>query len=241
MSDSGSLIVSLLGIVETARITFPTVADMALGRLTREACDQRLDDWSRRMIERARVDLVFRRREMVPEGETFIVMSNHQSHYDVPVLYRAFSGISLRMVAKSELYKIPFFGEAMRAAEMLEVDRRDPTRARESLSHARERIESGINVWIAPEGTRSITGKLGAFKKGGFILALETGTRILPITLDGTRDVLPSHAKRVRRGKCVTVTFHSPIDPHPYGIEHRDALVADVRASIASALPESMR
>lgn len=238
MAD-GSIPLAILVVAETLRISAPTMAEAAFGRLTRKAVDRRLSDWSRRLLREAAIDLDVHGDEHARSGETFVVMSNHQSHFDIPVLYRVFPGC-MRMVAKTELYKIPIFGRAVRAAEMIEVDRGNKERARQSIALAKERLASGINVWIAPEGTRSTTGKLGSFKKGGFILALETGARILPITINGTRHVLPPHTARVRKGQHVRVDFHAPIDPRPFSMERRDELVTLVRSTIESALPPEL-
>lgn len=239
MAD-GSIPLALLAVAETLRISAPTVVDAALGRLTREACDHRLAEWSTRLLREAEVDLDVHGDEHARTGEQFVVMSNHQSNFDVPVLYRVFPGC-MRMVAKTELYRIPLFGRAVRAAEMIEVDRANKERARQSIAVAKERLASGVHVWIAPEGTRSATGKLGPFKKGGFILALETGAKILPITIDGTRHVLPPHTLRVRKGQRVRVDFHPAIDPTQFGLERRAELVAHVRSVIESALPRELR
>lgn len=232
MSD-GSIPLAFLTIAETMRIAVPTALDGVLGRIRRETVDRRLKSWATRLVQSAEIELDVR--GAAPTDETFVIMSNHQSHFDVPVLYRVFPR-SMRMVAKTELYRIPVFGSAIRAAEMVEVDRGDRERARRSIEEAKRRIASGINVWIAPEGTRSNSGELGTFKKGGFILALDTGARILPITIQGTREVLPPHQARVRRGQRVRVDFHAPIDPAAYGMDRRDDLVAAVRAAIASTL-----
>jgi 1-acyl-sn-glycerol-3-phosphate acyltransferase len=234
-SDHGSVPLALSAVLETLRISLPTVVDAARGRLTRDACDARLAGWSARVVERAGIDLRVHGALPAP-GEAFVVMSNHQSHFDIPCLYRAFPR-SLRMVAKTELFRIPLFGRAMRAAEFVEVDRGDRAQARESLSRAGGSLRDGINVWIAPEGTRSVTGALGPFKKGGFVLAEGAGVRILPVTVSGTREVLPVHAKGVRVGRRVDVTFHAPVATS----EGRDATMAAVRAAIASALPEAAR
>jgi 1-acyl-sn-glycerol-3-phosphate acyltransferase len=240
MTD-GSFALALLGMAQTLRISAPTVVEAAMGKVTRDVCDARLDWWSAELMEEAGIDLHVHGREHASKGsERFVVMSNHQSLYDIPVLFRAVPR-SIRMVAKSELFKIPIFGGALRAAEFIELDRGNKERARESLRLAQQRIRSGIHVWIAPEGTRSPTGKLGTFKGGGFKLALETGTRILPVTLVGTRNVLPAKGAQVRKGQRVDVYLHAPIDPRPYGEDRRDELVAAVRASIESSLPEEMR
>jgi len=237
----GSYSLGLLAVAETLRSSASIAAGGALGRLTRQACDQKIAAWSSRLVREAAVRLDVEGLDLVRDtDETFVLMSNHQSNFDIPILYTTFPR-SMRMVAKAELYRIPLFGRALRAAEMIEVERSDSERARQSIALAEQRIRSGVNVWIAPEGTRSTTGKLGPFKKGGFILALDTKTRILPITIDGTRFVLPAHTARISRGKLVRVRFHPPIDPAPYGLERRDELVARVRDTIASALPKELR
>jgi 1-acyl-sn-glycerol-3-phosphate acyltransferase len=143
----------------------------------------------------------------------------------------------MRMVAKRETFVLPIMGQAMLAAEFIPIDRRDHAKARAALDHARDVMRSGINVWIAPEGTRSQSGTMLPFKKGGFMLALGTGVPILPVSVVGTRDILPSKDWRVRKGKRADITFHPPIDPSAYGADGRDALMADVRARIDSALP----
>lgn len=236
MRDPGSFALTVRAVAETLRSAVPTVVDGVLGR-GRQVCDRRIADWSSRLLRLADVELRVHGLERIPADETFVVMSNHQSHYDVPVLFQAFPR-TLRMIAKKELYAIPVFGRALRAAEFVEVDRGDHQRAVDSIRVAAERIRSGINVWIAPEGTRSVDGALSPFKKGGFVLAIETRTRILPVTIVGTRGVVPAHSRRIRRGQRVDVEFQAPIDPARFGWERRDELVDAVRRAIAGGLPD---
>jgi 1-acyl-sn-glycerol-3-phosphate acyltransferase len=240
-NSGGSFALAMLGIAETFRVCAPTLVEAAMGTLTRQTCDDRLDAWSRRLRREAAIDLHVHGRDDIPRDETFVVMSNHQSLFDIPMLFQALRPMTLRMVAKTELYKIPVFGRTLTIAEFVELDRSDKGRARESLALAQRRLKSGINVWIAPEGTRSPTGRLAPFKGGGFKLALDTGARILPVTIEGTRHVMAAKAATVRRGERVDVTIHAPIDPQPFGRERRDQLVALVRKSITSALPEDLR
>jgi 1-acyl-sn-glycerol-3-phosphate acyltransferase len=100
-------------------------------------------------------------------------------------------------------------------------------------------LQTGTSIWIAPEGTRSKDGKLGPFRKGGFHLALQSGCRILPISILGTSAVLPAKSAHITDGCEVTVVVHPPIDPQKFGEERRDELIAEVRSAIASALPAS--
>lgn len=228
---------------ETMRVSAPTVVEQAFGRVNKLDCDRRLAQWSARACEHADVRIHVEGEENlapVHAGETFVVISNHQSSYDIFVLMHSFPG-SLRMVAKHQMFRIPVMGGAMKAAGFVALDRGNSERARRALDDAIATFDAGTNVWIAPEGTRSPDGRLLPFKKGGFMLALKAQRRILPVTLLDTRDVLPSKDYRVRTGQEVTVCFHPAIDPRGYGIEGRDALIDDVRAVIESRQPASLR
>lgn len=224
-------------VYQTLRIATPTLIEAARGTLDVSVCDERLDGWARQVVRRARLELDVIGGHHVGESEAFVVMSNHQSFYDIPVIFCAF-GRPLRMVAKKELFRIPVFAQAMRVARFVEVDRQNRSRAIQSLMAARETLDLGVSIWIAPEGTRSDDGRLGAFKKGGFHLALETGARILPLSVDGTRHVLAARGMLVRPGGRVRVTISPPIDPREYGAARRADLMAAVRTAIASGLPE---
>lgn len=235
-----SLSVALMTIAETAKVCAPTVVEGALGRLRREKADARLNEWCRVATWLADMRVEVSGLEHIDPSETYVVMSNHQSNYDIFTMFYAYPS-TLRMVAKIEMRTIPLLGRAMEAAEFIFVDRRDNRRARESLAIAKELMRSGVSVWIAPEGTRSRTGHLGPFKKGGFMLALQAGVRILPATICGTRHVQPIKQLAVHRRQEVALTFHPPIDAPAYGLERRDELMADVREAIASGLPAPLR
>jgi 1-acyl-sn-glycerol-3-phosphate acyltransferase len=235
---SGSILVSLKNVEETLAISLPTVLDAAIGRGTKEACDDRLRGWSRRLVENARIVLDVHGKENLVRDQTYFVMSNHQSHYDVPVLFCAI-GANLRMVTKKELFRIPIFGAALRAAGFVEVDRGDRARAIASLEDARVHMQRGVHVWIAPEGTRSRTGDLLPFKRGPFTLALDIGLPVLPVSIQGTKNVLAADAARTYRDQRVSVTIHAPIDLAPYralGKKGRDPLITEVRRAVESGL-----
>jgi len=100
---------------------------------------------------------------------------------------------SIRMLTKKELFSIPILRSALINGSFVSIDRKNSQQSRKDLKRAREVLESGIMLWIAPEGTRSRDGKLHRFKKGGFHLAIETGATIVPIGIRGINDVLPSN------------------------------------------------
>lgn len=238
--EKPKLSITLLTVGETLRICAPTVLESARGPVPREVCNARLAQWSAAAMKHAEIETFVEGLEHVDSSRPHLVISNHQSTYDIFLLMHLFPG-TLRMIAKKEMFSIPILGPAMAAAEFVNIDRGDHQRAREALDTARKHIESGIHVWIAPEGTRSEDGRLLPFKTGGFMLALQTGIPILPVTVIGTNEVLPAKQVRVRPGKRAGVKFHAPIDPTKYGLERRAELMEDVRRVIDSGLPEQYR
>jgi 1-acyl-sn-glycerol-3-phosphate acyltransferase len=222
-------------VYHTLRICVPTVIQSAIGTLTTPTCDARLDSWSAAIVRYARVDLNVIGLEHAPPDEAFVVMSNHQSLYDIPCLFQALRPRRLRMVAKTELFRVPIWAGAMRAAGFVEVNRENRIAAMRSLDRAREAIKNGTSIWIAPEGTRSSSGELGSFKKGGFHLATGAGARILPVSIIGTEAILPAKGTRVEDGKSVKVVVAPPVDPAAYEKRMND-LMMEVRSRLMSGL-----
>lgn len=211
---------SVYTVLEVARIVGPTVAEALIGRGGIESQDRRLHDFARRVVERARMRLTVTGADRVPLDRAYVYMSNHQSHIDIPVLYATVPSPTLRMVAKTELFRLPVFGYAMRIGHMIEVNRSDRARAVESLRRASELIDRGVSVWIAPEGSRSRTGALGPLKKGGFHLARDTGTPIVPVAISGTYNVLPPDTLRMAYDVPVHVAFGAPIPVEGRSVAH---------------------
>lgn len=204
---------ALYAVYKTLEISVPTLGEALIGRLTVERSDARLRSWAEALCTHARVDLTVVGLDRVPHGRAYVIMSNHQSQFDIPILYRVWPG-TLRMVAKAELFRVPIWGRAMRAAGFVAVDRSgDRARAQAAMQEAGAAIARGVSIWIAPEGTRSEDGQLRPFKKGGFLLAQRTSTPIVPVAIDGSRDILPKHAHAIARGASVRVTFGAPINP----------------------------
>lgn len=199
------------------------------GTFDRSALDRRIQRESQTILDEAGVQLRVEGAEHQAPG--VIYMSNHQSNYDPMILAAAIPGA--RMVGKAEVFRIPLFGKALRLAGFIPVDRKHRERAIESLQIAKQALQEGTSIWISPEGTRGKA--LLPFKKGGFITAIETGVPIVPVTLEGSYDLMPPGSFRVRLGCPVTVRFHPPIDASRYTLETRDALMAEVRRAIAQA------
>jgi 1-acyl-sn-glycerol-3-phosphate acyltransferase len=168
---------------------------------------------------------------------TYVFMSNHTSNLDPPILLPLIPRRTSVLV-KKELFRIPVFGRAMRMTSLVPVDRTNREKAIESLRAGCDVLRAGINMMVFAEGTRSRDGRLLPFKKGPFYMAMETGVPIVPVTIVGTHELQPKGQMLSRPG-VVRVIFHEPVNPCALG--DRDVLVAKVRETIASALPESQR
>jgi 1-acyl-sn-glycerol-3-phosphate acyltransferase len=160
-------------------------------------------------------------------GHSYIYMCNHQSNFDIPVLFSALP-VQFRWLAKAELFKIPIFGSGMRGAGYISIDRSNRKSAFQSLAQAADMIRNGTSVMIFPEGTRSSDGQLLPFKKGGFMLAVDAGVPIIPIKIYGTHEVMPKGRLLVRHRR-VMIQVGSPIETSGYTRKTKEALMVRVR------------
>jgi 1-acyl-sn-glycerol-3-phosphate acyltransferase len=207
-----SLLDSVRVLGAMARVTTTSLVDVIRGELRRTDVDERARWFGRRVVELLDVDLHATGADNVPLGRAYVYMSNHQSHLDIPMLYATLPSPTIRMLGKKELFDIPLWGRGLRAAEFIEVDRSDHAAAVKSIDHAAVLVKDGVSIYLAPEGTRSRDGRIGKLKKGGFHLALGTGTPIVPVAVKGTIDILPRGGKVMNKGKRVDVTIGQPID-----------------------------
>jgi 1-acyl-sn-glycerol-3-phosphate acyltransferase len=227
---------SLSTLYELALVSVPTYFQGLFRPVPRATIDARARQVARRIVARARIQVTVTGAEQIPLDRAYVYMSNHQSHLDIPVLYYAVPSPTLRMVAKTELFRIPIWGRAIRHAGMIEIDRSSRSQAIDSLEAAGRQIQDGVSVWLAPEGTRSRTGEIGPLKKGGFHLAVATQTPIVPVAIDGTRRILPAAAIRMAHDGEVRVTLGPPISVHNRTIS---SLMAEVEAFLRQHVESS--
>jgi len=162
------------------------------------------------------------------ERQPVIFMSNHESNLDPPVLISAIPIPAVFLAKKEVMWMAPVGWAAMMAGTIF-IDRSNRERAINSLHLAAAEIRGGKSVVIFPEGTRTRTGRLGPFKKGGFVMAAEAGVRIVPLATVGGHQMLPPGAVHIRPGRYI-VAFGAPVDPKAFG--NREALIVEVRARI---------
>lgn len=220
----------LLGIWVTLRISMLTIYQGIRGQCTRIFTDKYVRIWANTLLKDAKINFTCHGCETVRylPNRSYILMSNHTSLYDIPLIFGAIPG-SIRMLAKKELFNIPFFGWAMKYAEFVFIDRNNHSRAMQDLAKARAKMESGIVLWLAPEGTRASTKQLLPLKKGGFMLALQTNAIIIPIGIRGAADFLPKGSLQFNTDAKVDIYVGEPIDTAEYTTETRDALMQRVK------------
>lgn len=190
--------------------------------------------WSRGVLGTAGVRVTVRSHAKLDPKQPYVVMPNHLSSVDIWSVFLAVP-VPLRFIAKKQLGQIPLFGWAMRAGRFIFIDRQNAASARRSIDEAANRIRSGCSVVIFPEGTRSRDGRLGAFKKGGFHLAVNSGAQIVPVAIRGSREVMPRGSLFIRPG-VVEFEIGVPIPTEGLGPEDREALREKVRTSVAKML-----
>jgi 1-acyl-sn-glycerol-3-phosphate acyltransferase len=168
--------------------------------------------------------------EHVRQGESYVFLSTHQSYMDIPVML-GYLPAQLRIAAKKEVFTIPFLGWHMRRAGHISIDRRSSVNAIASLQRAATGIRGGICAFLYPEGTRSRDGSLQAFKKGGFKLAMQSGVPIIPVTIIGTRELLPRDSFIFRHGP-VDMYLDAPLHTAHLTDEDLGPLMQTVRAAM---------
>jgi len=173
-------------------------------------------------------------KENIDKDRSYVIVVNHQSHFDIFVLY-GWLGIDFKWVLKQELRKIPGLGIGCEKVGHVFIDRSHPEKAIASINAAKQKIVNGTSVVFFPEGTRGIAGKIGNFKKGAFIFAIETGLPILPVTIINTGNILPPHTLNLLPGWAKMI-IHKKIDVTGYTAQNIDELMSKARSAILSGL-----
>ncbi len=190
--------------------------------------------WSAVITRLAGISIHVEHKAPIDPGKSYVFMANHLSTVDIWALFLALP-VPVRMIAKKQLAAIPVLGWALWAGRFIIIDRQNAVAARRSIDLAAERIRGGASVLLFPEGTRSRDGALGAFKKGGFHLAIAAGVPIVPVALRGTRACMPRGSLVVRPGR-VTAVIGEPIATAGLAANDRDGLLGRVRDEIAAML-----
>jgi 1-acyl-sn-glycerol-3-phosphate acyltransferase len=169
--------------------------------------------------------------ERVEPGTPCVFMPNHESFLDGPLVMTLIPGVA-RVILKKSILKIPVVGTAMLFVGFVPVDRKGAEGGKKSIARAVRLMRTkGYSFLIFPEGTRSLDGRIGPFRRGGFFLAFQSGAPIVPVTIRGTRALMPKGQWYARRG-TIRVDFHDPVPVAGYAPETMPALMEKVRDAI---------
>jgi 1-acyl-sn-glycerol-3-phosphate acyltransferase len=200
----------LFATVWTAGVTLTYVAKAKFsGDYKHVAHGQRV--WARGLLNTWGVEIETHGTENAPPHGPYIIMANHQSHADVPILFASLPHIP-GFLAKRELARIPFLAMALRSGDHVLIDRKGHKSAMRALKDAALEIQGGKIIAVFPEGTRGESDHLGDFKKGGFLIAKKAAVPIVPVGILGSRKLL-SRRELFPRGGQVTVNVGPVIGP----------------------------
>ncbi len=190
--------------------------------------------WSRLNAYLTPVRVKVTGREHILKYTSYVIIPNHQSYFDIFLIY-GWLGIDIKWVMKKELARIPGIGFGSRKVGHIFIDRSHTKAALESLNDAKKKLVRGTSVVIFPEGTRSHNGQLKKFKRGAFKLAKDLDLSLLPVTINGTKNILPPGTLNLLPGKA-TLIIHPPIDISGYNDEDLHQLMDDAARVISSEL-----
>ncbi len=175
--------------------------------------------WSRLMCWLVLLPVKVEGRELLDKKQSYVFVANHQGSYDIFLVY-GFLGRSFRWMMKKELRSIPLIGKASESAGHIFVDKSGPKAIHKTYEQGRQVLKHGVSLVVFPEGARTFTGRMAKFRRGAFQLADELRLPVVPVTIDGSFDVLP----RQKGISFVTwhrlrLIIHAPIMPEGQGPE----------------------
>ena len=174
--------------------------------------------------------------DQVKPGRTYLFLANHQGNCDPAALFPAIPR-DARFILKKELRQVPVLGTIMKLGGFVFIDRNDRTSALKGMEEAVAQMKQGHSFIAFPEGTRSRTGRMGAFKKGLFVMALQAGVPVIPISISGSYKVMPPGRLRIKSG-TIRLVFHPEIATEGLGLNQRENLMTEVAQVIASDLED---
>jgi 1-acyl-sn-glycerol-3-phosphate acyltransferase len=187
--------------------------------------------WARVLLFGLGVRVAVEGSSNLPRGPA-VYAANHGSALDILILC-GYLPADFRFIHKRSLYLIPVLGWSLWAAGHVGIDRSNPFRARKSLHAAARRIHDGTSVAVFPEGTRSPDAGVRPFKRGSFVLALEAGVPVVPVSLGGVKRVVPRGLSTLRPG-TVRLAIHPALSTEGRTVEAAESLAEEVRRVVAS-------
>lgn len=217
---------ALWAAVATLVLAIPIIAAGLLGR-TGNLAFSLSKLWAYTMLGVSFVSAQIVNKEKIQKGTSYIIISNHQSLFDILALVTTL-GVQYRWFIKREVLKVPLFGYGLYASRNIFIDRSNTVKAIESINKGIKHLPKGVSIMVFAEGTRSPDGQIHEFKKGGFMVAVAHKMPILPVTVNGSRQVMSKGSLVFNPGKIQVVVGY-PIDTSGYNIDTVDDLIRKTR------------
>lgn len=173
-------------------------------------------------------------RDNISRGQSYVFVANHQGAYDIFSIY-GYLGHNFRWMMKKALERIPLVGYSCKVSGHIFVDNSSPSAVKATMEAAERRLAGGMSVVVFPEGSRTLDGRMHAFRRGAFTLAVEFGLPVVPITIDGAYKILRRGSLLPRPGRII-LTVHKPIEAPESGKHELAELMDKSYKAIASAL-----
>lgn len=194
--------------------------------------------WAQFIIRILMLPVKVEGRENLVKGQSYVFVANHQGAFDIFLIY-GFLCRNFKWMMKRQLRQMPFVGKACEAAHHIFVDKRGASKIRATYDSARQTLQGGMSLVVFPEGARSFTGHMGVFKRGAFMLADDIELPVVPLTINGSFDIMP----RTRDMKWVIwhplrLTIHKPIQPIGKGTDNIKYLEEESYKAVMAGLEE---
>ena len=192
--------------------------------------------WGKVILRALLIPVKVEGREHLEKNQSYVFVANHQGAFDIVLIY-GFLDRNFKWMMKYQVSKIPFVGYACRRSHQIMVDKRDVSKIKKTYDDARRILSEGYSVTVFPEGARTFTGHMGVFRKGAFALADELQLPVVPLTINGSFNILP----RMRDWHFIEwhplrLTIHQPIYPVGQGTENINATLRQAYDSVMSGL-----
>lgn len=191
--------------------------------------------WARILCTLSLVHIKVQGQENINPEASYIFVANHQSLYDMPLVYGWLKN-DFKWIIKKEFKKMPIMGKTCELMGHIFIDRSNPMRAKHSLDLAKQKLKQGnSSIFLFPEGTRTRNGQIGRFKRGAFTIARDLHLPIVPITINGAFNALPKGLNYITPGS-IEMIIHSPIDTTNLNDENLNEMIDQIKNIVESAL-----
>jgi len=220
-----------MSLIRTLKVLIYTLSESnkIISKMAKEGSHQFFDagkHWAKKLLQKASIEVNIIG-ENYDKNKSYIIVANHSSYLDIPVLL-AYLDLKFVIMYKKELEKIPIFGKGLELSPFISVIRTNPRDAIKSLEKANQMLKENISVLVFPEGTRTSDGSLGEFKKGATRIAYKGKAEILPVRIDGTFDLMPKNQLSIKSGK-ITLKINKSISYSEYESKSEEELLLELK------------